>query len=205
MVLGTVVAVVTTATGGLGVVRAAAFAVLLCGIAAAVAADVDARAERVAHAAERARLSAGFAQAHERLVRYHADATDEVTVRFAARVRRLHELLAQADGATARSRGEVTALGAELVLVRAELARMTRARDALKADVAAYVAIETARLARADEADEAAEADEADEADRASAELASADPASGEPASGELAAAGARVVDLGSWERRATG
>lgn len=190
MVLGTVVAVLTTATGGLGAVRAAAFAVLVCGIAAAVAADIDARAERVAHAAERARLSTGFAQAHERLVRDHTDATDQVTARFAARVRRLHELLAQSDGATARSRGEVTALGAELVLVRAELARVIRARDALRADVAAYVAIETARLARADGADQADGAGQGDGADQAD---------------GVDQADGARVVDLRSWERRATG
>lgn len=182
--------VVVTATGGLAALRIGAFAVLACGVAAAVASDVDARDERVAHAAERARLAAGFAQAHERLVLEHGDATDELTVRFTARVRRLRELLAQAKGANAESRLEVVALGAELVSVRAELDRVSRARDALKADVAAYVAIETARLAAADRAavDRAA-------VDRA-AELAVADA---------VVVAPAGVVDLGSWERRATG
>ena len=62
---------------------------------------------------------------------------------------------------------------------------MTRARDALRADVAAYVAIETARLATADLA----------AAEQAAAELAAADPGP-EPA---------EVVHLGSWGRRATG
>lgn len=191
LVLGTVVAVVVTATGGLVALRVAAFAVLACGIAAAVASDVDARADRLAHAAERARLAAGFAQAHQRLVREHADATDELTVRFTARVRRLRDHLAQAKGATAQSRLKVLALGAELVSVRAELDRVTRARDALRADVAAYVAIETARLAAADQA----------AAQQAAAELAAADQMTAEA----VVVAPAGVVDLGSWERRATG
>ncbi len=195
LVLGSVVTVVVTATGGLAALRVAAFAVLACGIGAAVASDIDARAERVAHAAERARLAAGFAHAHERLVREHGDATDELTARFAARVRRLREHVAQAKGATAESRLEVLALGAELVSVRAELDRVTRARDALKADVAAYVAIETARLAAADRA----------AADRAAADRAAADRAAELAVVDAVVVAPAGVVDIGSWERRATG
>ncbi len=210
LVVATVAAVAAGTSGGTGVLRVAVFVVLLLGVAAAVASDADARAERRELLAERARLTTAFADAHERLVRTHADESDQLAARLTGHIRHLRDHLAAAnarvstgraelDGVRAElaasrtelaaSRTELAALKAELETVRVELARMTRARDALKADVDAYVAVETARIAREQEAVAASHT----AAERGAA-----------PGGGEQAG-NAAVVDLGTWERRAAG
>ncbi len=196
LLVATAAAVGAGIAGGTGLLRVTTFVVLLLGVAAALAADADARAERRELLAERARMSAAFADAHERLVRAHADQTDEVTARLGGHLQHLRERLSAvnvmlAAGRTelVAGRAELAAMAGELVAVRDELARVTRARDALKADVDAYVGVETARLAR----EELAAAD-AVHVDVARAEAVRVD-----------VGPGGAVVDLGTWGRRAAG
>lgn len=194
LLLATAAAVAAGVAGGTGPLRVTVFVVLLLGVGAAVASDADARTERRELLAERARLAAAFADAHDELVRAHVEETDQLSARLTGHLRHLRDHLSVASAALTTTRGEVAALAAELASLRVELARTIRARDALKADVDAYVAVETARIAREQEAVAV---------DHREAERVAAVSAAG---SGEGTGAGVgAVVDLGSWERRAAG
>lgn len=146
LLAGTAVAVTATVTGGTTLLRVAALLVLAVGVAAATAAEADARAERRELLAEHDRLRAAAAAARQQLQRAHQAASAVLRANFTARVDRLSDHLAAADAQALASRRDLAAVRAELAAVRTELAATSRARDALRADVEAYVQLETARL-----------------------------------------------------------
>jgi len=150
LLAGTAVAVTATVTGGTTTLRVAALLVLALGVGAALAAEADARAERRELLAQHDRLWTAATAARDRLTQAHQAALAAVHTGYTARIDRLSDHLTAADAQVLAARRDLAGLRAELSTVRAELERMTRSRNALRADVQAYVQLETARLTDAE-------------------------------------------------------